>query len=143
MLMTSHRIEWSSEFNTGVKIIDEQHHKLIGMINDYGKDLLAGLGFKKIDIVLKEMVNYVKLHFTTEEGLMKKHEFQGYKEHKNIHDSFTLHLAEYIKRYHVGDRFLGLEVHRYLREWFVDYILNHTKYADKDLGEYLNRRGIN
>lgn len=143
MLMTSHRIEWSSEFNTGVKIIDEQHHKLIEMINDYGQDLVAGLGFKKIEIILGEMAAYAKVHFKTEEGLMIKHEFPGYQQHKIVHDSFKRQLVEYIMRYQQGDVFLGREVHRYLREWFVEHIMNQTKYADKNLGEYLNRRGIN
>ena len=40
------------------------------------------------------------------------------------------------------DKLLGVEVHRFLRGWFVDHILNPTKYADKDFGAYLNRRGI-
>ena len=142
MQMTNHKIEWSSEFNTGVKIIDEQHHRLIRMINDYGKDLLAGLGFKKIEIVLGEMADYVKLHFRTEEALMIKFEFPGYQQHKKTHDSFTLHLANYIQRYQGEDKLLGVEVHRFLRGWFVDHILNPTKYADKDFGAYLNRRGI-
>lgn len=142
MLASNHKIEWSSEFNTGVKIIDEQHHKLIGMINDYGMDLLAGLGFKKIEIVLGEMADYVKLHFRTEEELMIKHMYPGYQQHKKKHNSFTLQLVDYIRRYQEGDMFLGLEVHRYLRGWFVDHILNPAKYADKDLSEYLNRRGV-
>ena len=138
----SQQIEWTPDLQVGVKIIDDQHHSLVNMINNYEKDMIAGLGFKKIMILFREMVDYVRHHFKTEEALMIKHNFAGYGKHKIIHDSFTEHPALYIKRYQKGEKLVGIEVHRFLRDWLVNHILSHSAIADKKFAKFLNQKGI-
>ncbi|MBC8491804.1 MAG: hypothetical protein H8D42_04520 [Candidatus Marinimicrobia bacterium] len=72
MLKSHLLIEWDSTYLVGVKKIDEQHHKLVDFINDYGKDMRNGLGYQNIMILFQELVAYVKFHFKAEEDLMVK-----------------------------------------------------------------------
>lgn len=142
MTGATHQIEWTSDLLVGLRIIDEQHHQLVDMINNYEKDMISGLGYRKITVLFREMVDYVHYHFKTEEELMVKNNFSGYNEHKIIHDSFTEHLAIFIKRHQMGEKLVGHEVHRFLRNWLVDHILSLSAIADKQLAKFLNNKGI-
>ena len=142
MLKSHTIIEWDNTYSVGVKIIDDQHHKLVDFINDYGRDLREGLGYKNIMIIFQELVAYVKFHFKTEEDLMIKYQFPGYEKHKVNHGAFTAELAKFIKRNMEGEKLIGHDIHKYLREWLVDHILDHSKIADKEFALFLNSKGV-
>ena len=67
--------EWNQDFETGNKLIDEQHFGLVELINELiGIDLNTDSGApKKIDEINQKLNNYVIQHFNTEEKLMKKY----------------------------------------------------------------------
>ena len=135
-------IEWDNTYSVGVKVIDEQHFKLVEYTNDYGKDMLEGIGLKKTILLFQELAAYAKYHFKTEEDMMIKYSFPDYDSHKKIHDEFSANLAMSIKRFQEGEFLIGHEIHKYLREWLMDHILDHTMEADRELGVFLNEKGV-
>jgi len=61
-------IEWEDKFSVGISIIDEEHKKLIGVLNKaiYAKE--HNDNTEEIKEVLREMTDYTFTHFKTEEA---------------------------------------------------------------------------
>ncbi len=80
---------WNEENNIGVDIIDKEHQRLFNIINklfalkEEGKDsrrtCYEGIKFFK---------SHAIKHFADEEEYMKSIGYDGYEQHKSIHDSF-------------------------------------------------------
>jgi len=82
-------IQWESKYETGVEEIDNQHKKLVGMINELYSAIKSGEGKKVLDKILQELASYVDIHFGTEEKYMEEFNYPGYLSHKREHDNFT------------------------------------------------------
>jgi len=135
--MTHHNEEWivwSHKLSCGVKIIDDQHKGLVNLVNEMfnhinGNDVQERNYFNR---VIQEAVQYVKVHFATEEKIMVATKFAGYPDHKKEHDSFVLTVLNNVKDYEAGKRLTLITFTRFLKEW----ILSHIAVMDKQYFEY-------
>ena len=96
MKMDNNLVTWSNTFSVGVRSIDDQHKELLNLVNDMynhivGDEKAERAYFKR---VINKAVEYVKVHFATEEKILKAIKFNGYAEHKRAHDSFILKVVE-------------------------------------------------
>jgi len=65
---------WSDVFETGLVEVDEQHHRLVDLINALGTAVSApGPDDTGIDPILAELQRYTEYHFAEEEQLMRRH----------------------------------------------------------------------
>jgi hemerythrin len=87
------------------------------------------------NIVIQEVVKYVKVHFATEEKIMIATKFSGYPEHKKAHDSFVLAVVENINDYKAGKRLTLSAFTKFLKDW----ILSHIAMMDKQYFEYFKK----
>jgi hemerythrin len=129
--------EWQDSFAIGVAEIDEQHRRLIGAINDFYTGLHYERSQEALAKLLKFLIDYIAMHFRTEEALMARHGYPGQAAHKEQHLAFEARVAQMAERYISGKLLLSLEVTRFLRQWLTEHIL-HT---DKELGLFLSARG--
>ena len=62
---------WNQNFVTGLATVDEQHHELVRLINQFG-DLLADnvVEFEDIERLFGQLANYAVYHFREEERMM-------------------------------------------------------------------------
>ena len=131
-------IEWEDKFNVGISIIDEEHKKLIGILN---KAILAKEHNGKpeeIKEVLGEMVEYSHKHFSTEEAYMIKFNFSEYQFHKNEHLDFTdKTIASYNKLVRV-DYQIANELLEYLKQWLA----NHIQVTDRQYIDCFKKNGL-
>ena len=79
---------WDKSLETGNFTIDEQHKSIIKAINDLLEACSQGKGRVEVEKTLIFLKDYVVKHFNDEEKLQIKSNYPGYKEHKEIHDSF-------------------------------------------------------
>ena len=134
-------VQWEDKYSVHIKSIDEQHKKLISLANDLyyactqDKDT-ANEEFKK---VIKEAVDYVKVHFVFEEELLKKYDYPEFKQHKMEHEEFIKKILEDVKNYETGKNFIPNKFARFLREW----TLEHIAITDKKYEKFLKSKGIN
>jgi hemerythrin len=135
------QIKWTTDFELGIKIIDQQHFSLVQKINAFGTAMLEGRGHRELIGLFSELADYVNRHFSTEEKLMDEHTYPGAELHKSLHKEFTGQLAEFILEYKEGG-LMTPSVHRYLREWLSDHILDHSQNADRKLADFLLAEGV-
>jgi len=130
-------ITWSDRFSCGIKLIDDQHKGLVELVNDMFNHA-TGNSIQEHDyfnIVIQEVVKYVKVHFATEEKIMIATKFSGYAEHKKAHDSFVLAVVENINDYKAGKRLTLSTFTKFLKEW----VLSHIAMMDKQYFEYFKK----
>ena len=66
-------IVWSERYSVGISRIDEQHQRLIDLINDLHGAMLEKQEEPELSKILDGLAAYAVSHFATEETLMKKH----------------------------------------------------------------------
>lgn len=124
-------IKWKNEYSIGVTKLDNQHKKIIKIVNQ-----ALGLQFskqneKEIEEILDNLQNYIKEHFKTEEEYMLKHQYSGYEEQRNEHNKFIDRLfmaqTEYCKNGHVT----SINIFNFIWDWFSQHILILDKKLSK------------
>jgi hemerythrin len=114
---------WKDSLNTGISEIDEQHKKLVGLINKLYDAMSQGKSREIMQAVLGELSNYVITHFATEEKLMKQFGYDDYDSHKQEHKFFIDKLNEFKLKFSAGDAALSLEVLNFLKDWLLTHII--------------------
>ncbi len=136
------QIDWNDSFRGGIESIDTQHHKLVKLVNDLGREMLRGRGSKVLLDVLGRLSDYTAFHFKAEEDLMKKHNYPDYEKHQGYHLEFKRELAEYVQRYRKGDSLLHQDVFRFIKNWVLWHIRDNAHEVDKKLARYLLTKGV-
>ncbi len=124
--------------SVGVNEMDDQHKKLIEIINNLFEAMKIGMGRETLNYVFSGLIDYAKEHFSEEEELMKKFGFPELMEHSNLHREFEEKVGEMFGSYEKGDTLISIEVLNYLKEWFSD----HMQKEDKKYTEYFKSKGI-
>ena len=81
-------IEWSDALVLNVEKIDQQHENLVVLLAHLHEVVSHATEQHEIEHLLGELINHTAVHFKTEEDLMIKYKYEGYDEHKKIHDDF-------------------------------------------------------
>ena len=131
-------LAWSNMFSVGVKVIDDQHRKLLDLANKLNDEMAAGHGKEVLGKILADLIAYTQYHFDTEHKLMAEHQYSASAGHKEAHNQLVKQVAELKKKYDKGENVLTSEVMVFLRDWLTKHIMN----TDKALGRELNQKGV-
>ena len=125
-------IKWENKFNTGYKRVDDQHKELVNILNKLNllvmnKDISKEDVAEELNNIIKDMVDYVAYHFSTEEAIMKAIDYSGFKSHVVKHRNFTNKVLEEVNNYKNGKQIdiKGLIV--FLRDWLFNHIVVEDK----------------
>ncbi len=131
-------IKWNNEYCMGISIIDEEHKKLVGIINKAISTKEHNDNPEEIKEILSEMVVYFDEHFSTEEACMIKFNYPEYQSHRNEHlDFIDKTIASYNKLVR-GDYQIAKELLEYLRQWLV----NHIQGSDREYMDCFKKNGL-
>ncbi|WP_374324034.1 bacteriohemerythrin [Azonexus sp.] len=119
-------INWTSDLDTGIPVIDQQHRRIVDFINDLEAAQVLG-NQEKIKQVIYDCIDYTLSHFAFEESMQEEAGYPYCKPHKKVHELFTRKVAEYQQRMELGDD-VAEELHGMLARWLV----NHIKRDDAD-----------
>ncbi len=128
---------WSDNLSVGVKAADDDHKKLIDMLNRLHDGMKNGQGREAVGKVLDGLISYTKFHFAREEEFFAK---SGYPatEHKKEHRELVKQVEALQSRYKSGEAALSIETLDFLKNW-----LNvHIQSTDKKYSGHLNAAGI-
>ena len=131
-------MEWSPLFSVKVKKYDDQHKKLIDLVNQLHDAMKAGEGNTMLGVVLQSLLAYTGSHFSDEEKMMQTHNYPDYAKHKAVHDSLVKKVLELQQKFQEGNAMLTMSVMSFLKEWLV----THIQGEDKKYGIYFNSKGI-
>ncbi|WP_303902617.1 bacteriohemerythrin [Thiohalomonas denitrificans] len=130
-------VTWSDEYTVEIQEIDEQHKRLIDIINKLYEALAAQRDRDQVATVLNELVEYTKVHFEVEETLMRIFHYEEYDVHKEIHDRIVARVLDLQGKFHSGDDSVGMELLIFLKEWLFD----HINKVDKRYTRHFHKHG--
>jgi hemerythrin len=132
-------MEWTDKLSVGVVALDDDHKKLIGMVNELYDAMLAGHGKEKLGRVLDGLVQYTKFHFAREEKYFAQTGYPDAAAHKEQHDALTRQVLEVQLKYAAGaTATLSVDVIHFLKKWLV----THIQGSDQSYRQHLNAKGI-
>lgn len=141
-------IAWDQKFSIGIVPIDEQHKKLVEMCNELHEKVWTARKTETAEwktqtmITLKECVDYVKIHFSYEEKIMKAINYQNFQAHKKRHDEFTMKLLEISKNFSNITVQEALNFSKFLLDWIFEHISYEDRLYVKPLQEYMKNNKI-
>ncbi len=123
---------WQDSFSIKIPEIDDQHRKLIDMINALYRAICSNAGSADRDEIINDMTNYAAHHFRTEETYMRTYNFPDLAAHCAEHRMFSDRIAHLRKRSENADSTLYVEMLHFLKFWLQKHIqetdMNYSKY---------------
>jgi len=129
-------ITWSSKLNTGVKKIDDQHRRLVKLVNNLVTGIREGFADDITDGICRELVEYVAYHFRDEEMLMEDVEFPHLEEHRQKHAQLTASVRNYMETIENNRQIKPEELLNFLSKWLI----NHIIHTDMQIGHHIKER---
>lgn len=129
-------ITWSSKLNTGVKKIDEQHRRLVKLVNNLVAGIQEGFADDITDGICRELIEYTNYHFRDEEMLMEEVAFPDIEAHKQKHASLTTSVQGYHDALEKGEPIRPEDLLNFLSKWLIEHII-HT---DMQIGRHIRNR---
>lgn len=116
---------WDARYNTGLNEVDEQHRRLVDIINDVDRLLRVESPIAVLEPTLDALTDYAKYHFATEERLMDalKCEPGHVGRHKRAHEEFVRQVSLMRAQSRVNPNEFIPTLLRFLSTWLVHHIL--------------------
>lgn len=131
-------MEWSSTFSIGVQTFDEEHKKLIGMINALHEAIVAGSHAVILKKVENDLIEYAIVHFQHEEMFFQDYVYPGAQQHVAQHAKMKKKIFAYREQVARNPSMeLCAEMLKALRDWLASHILTE----DKKFGAFLKAHG--
>jgi len=136
---------WTSELATGVKIIDDQHRKLVDMINQLYGAMKSGQSRSVMEKILDGLAEYTVYHFGTEEKYFDQFKYSETVQHKRLHEDLKSQVVAVIGKFKSGQADVSMDLMNFLKDWLVNHIIKTDKrYVKTFLDNGLERSsGIN
>lgn len=131
-------IAWNDNLSVGIVEIDTQHQKLVSILNDLHAAMSQGKGALMAPAILKNLVEYTQVHFSTEERLMSQYGYPELASHRKQHQELTQKVLEFQAQYQAGQATLTLQLMTFLRDWLVNHILG----TDKQYAPFFHQKGL-
>lgn len=131
-------IKWDDSLSVNVKEIDEQHKKLVDLINKLTDAMSAGKAKQILGNILNELASYTVIHFKTEEKYFDKFKYPFTISHKKEHNDFIKKINDFKRDFESGKALLSVEIMKFLKDWLI----KHIKGSDKKYSEFFNKHGL-
>lgn len=131
-------VTWSNEYNVNVDEIDTQHQEMLGLVNNLHASVEACTDKSILKNLLTELVVYTRMHFATEEQLMKQYEYPLFIEHRKEHKLLLQHMEFLLGAVSTG------KYPTFYSDYDIstDWMFVHISDSDKKLGQFLNSKSV-
>ncbi|NBC32580.1 MAG: bacteriohemerythrin [Alphaproteobacteria bacterium] len=129
-------LEWSDELSVGVSEIDEDHKKLLEIVNRFFDAYRFADSRATVLSALTNIADYASWHFDHEERIMRREKFPGLDIHKRQHSELLDRLAGLIAGFETGRADITEATLGFLSDW----VLVHLKTQDLELGRWVLAR---
>jgi hemerythrin len=128
---------WTPELALGIPTIDEQHKKLVAMVNTLHRSVERN-DTSSAARVLQELLEYTGYHFGTEEKYFDQYGYPETDAHKTIHKKLVEKVLAFKRKFDAGEEFLSQELLNFLKDWLV----SHIGVTDRKYAPFLQSKGV-
>jgi hemerythrin len=127
MVMSQAFFSWKEDYSVNIKEIDDQHKKIIEMLNVLYIAFMKKEHQEKLEKIIVELGNYAVYHFATEEKYFREFKFSGKMEHINEHVRFREKVSLFSEEFQRNNSVLTFSVINFLKDWLNKHILIDDK----------------
>jgi len=128
---------WNCNFETGLHDVDDQHRRLVDIINIFGSHLAENdIAEEHVESLLKELIDYAQFHFDDEEELMAESglDSRHCEFHVAEHNTFLDDVLLFRNHRRGGD----LEEARAILEYLIHWLAYHILVMDKNMARQMS-----
>ncbi len=139
------KLHWKEEFETHIDVIDDQHRKIVGLLNkiitSHESDSRHTL---ESEAIIEEFIEYITFHFNMEEYYASKYHFPGYnnlvEEHNIIRNMFNS-LKYYYSKYTRPEHYSSTTV-KYIDIVIVELFQAHFFGIDREFANFIKEQHV-
>jgi hemerythrin len=131
-------ITWNDTLSVNVVEIDNQHKKLVGMVNELNDAMKMGKGKDVLGKIVSSLISYTGEHFRTEEKYFVQFKYPETDSHKKEHAAFVDKVTDFKTKFETKKLFLTIEVLDFLSDWLKKHIMG----TDKKYSLFFNEKGL-
>lgn len=132
--MSAPIIEWSQQYEVGIRFIDGQHRQMFDLVNRVLEGVHQGKDLEDLVAVLRDLVRLTEHHFHAEETRMAELGADA-DHHRGEHRDLIESLRRFTDRLDADT--VG-ECSVFLRDW----LLRHIESTDRPFAAFLRERGV-
>jgi hemerythrin-like metal-binding protein len=126
-------IKWRDSYNTGVEQFDQEHRKLVELIDTMYHAVRDKSDAAVIVQVWRDLMAYTSSHFTNEEQAMAAASYPELEAHRREHARLKEQAEGFRARIEGNAPGAATELYHFLREWLI----KHIQESDHKYGPYL------
>ncbi len=117
-------ITWTKELGVAISEFDDDHRRLIELINNLWDASEHRGGHEVLDGIFGQLADYTRDHFAREEDLFAKWDYPGAANHAEAHRKLVVTLDELRAKFRQSrSQLVADDVFDFLREWLIKHIL--------------------
>ncbi|SET34507.1 hemerythrin-like metal-binding domain protein [Natronincola peptidivorans] len=126
------KLEWSEEYSVGIASIDEEHLRLINLINNVNEAIRKGESKTILVNTFDQLIDYSLQHFKNEEQLLRNNNFPELETHILEHQKLMKTVLDLNKE---KNYIFPANVSEFLNAWLIEHILS----SDRKYKEYFSK----
>jgi hemerythrin len=130
------KIIWTSEYEIGIGVIDQQHRRIVEYINDVHHVIENDGSVEDVRSILMNLVDYTLSHFAFEEALMEESGYSDLDLHQITHKTFIQQLEQLKVRFESGEA-VAVELADMLQSWLLKHIVTDDESYTETVKEKL------
>ena len=113
-------INWKSEYNLGIPIIDEQHRGIVSIINSLHFEMQHSFTKDILTSIIEMMNDYTHIHFRVEESFLERIDFPNANKHHELHRELSSKLTDAGRKSAMNrDPYQFMD---FLKSWWINHI---------------------
>ena len=127
---------WDQYFVTGLSKVDDQHHHLVDIINQFSSLLAENVvHIEDVDRIFSQLADYAVYHFKEEKELMSEYKVDArhMNHHMDIHKKFLDDVSSIYSSMSSGNRDQAESFLKFLIHWLAFHILGQ----DQDMAKQI------
>ena len=115
-------MQWiDDKYGTNVDVCDNQHRELFDRVNALNDAVVKGAR-PDIGARLDNLIDFVVVHFETEERLMEERGYKGLEAHRQEHDQLVQTCTDLQDKFHAGETDIEDGTMVFLKNWLDHHI---------------------
>ncbi len=131
-------MQWVDELSVNVRWVDEQHIRLIDLINELHKAMGAGKGKDAVAGIIHDLREYTVFHFGNEDKEFARLGYSESESHMAAHRMFIAKIEDFEEQVRSGRSTVSMEILDFLKDWLVQHIMG----VDQQYSPFFNKNGI-
>jgi len=115
-------IKWDDSYSVGIEEIDNQHKKIIKIINQVLEIIEEESLDDNLKTIIKELIDYSNYHFKFEEDYFEKFNYEDKDSHLEKHGEFRAQLMKISQEFQDDKMEAAYQIIDFLENWLIDHI---------------------